>query len=134
MPDNPQALFLSPDLMFASRITAAARQLGSRCDVAPSLNRALELLAAPRPATDPLRLLIVDLEAPALDLPTLVAATNERHIPIVAYASHVREQLLAAATQLGCTEVHPRSRFNAQLDSILAKFLSPNATNHRAPT
>lgn len=125
---SAQALFLSPDLMFSSRITSAVKQLGGHCHVAPNLTRALELLAS-----EPICLVVVDLESPGLEIASVIRVTGKNEIPVVAYASHVREQLLASATQVGCTEVHPRSRFNAQLNSILLKYLTPNS-NQQVPT
>lgn len=114
-------LFISPDLMFSSRVTSAVKQLGGSCLIASHLARVLEIIA-----TESLSVVLLDLEAPGLDQIAIIAAAREKQIPVVAYASHVREQLLESARAAGAAEVLPRSRFSGQLDSLLARFLHPH--------
>jgi hypothetical protein len=41
---------------------------------------------------------------------------------IVAYAPHVHEDRLRAATEAGCNEVLSRGQFDRQMDDILARY------------
>jgi hypothetical protein len=90
----------APDLMDRSRISAAvpgAVFVRSPADL----------------ASTPARLVLLDAGRPgALDAVALVAA------PVIAFGSHVDEQLLAAARRAGCAEVLPRSRFFRRLPEL----------------
>ena len=108
------------DLLFASRIRTAARQLDVRAGV-----RALARGHQPTPcATHSPRLLIVDLNgdrmAPIDTIRALRAdATMAARCPIVAYVAHVDTALIAAAQAAGADHVMPRSQFVAQLARML---------------
>jgi CheY-like chemotaxis protein len=116
----PDVLFLSTDLMFSSRVTAAAQganvslQTVAKIDVAQSYS-AVEPAAVPR-------LVILDLSTTGMDVAANVAAWRALEHPprIVAYAPHVHEARLAAARAAECDAVYTKGQFDSKLDAILA--------------
>lgn len=118
-------LLLSKDLMFGSRVAAAARQLGVSVIVAGTAPQ----LAEKRP--DDVRLVMIDLfGSQGDDLAAIVntlsdTAGDRPHV--VAYGPHVDEALLESARQAGCDEVLTRGQFHQQMPEILAKWLTPPA-------
>lgn len=106
------------DLLFASRIRTAARQL----DVALVFARSPEAVADAVRTQSP-RLLIVDLNgdrmAPVETIRALRADATMATVPIVAYVAHVDTALIAAAKAAGADHVMPRSQFVAQLARML---------------
>lgn len=118
MPDEPKptpaiGLLLSDDLMFTSRITGTARDLG--LTVKPA--RAAEMLEnLARQQSPPC--VIVDLSNPGLAIADLVQKLRSACAPpptIVAYGSHVDAGTLHAARAAGCDVVLPRSQFVEEL-------------------
>lgn len=109
-------LLLCSDLVFASRITAAAGPL----------NRPVELVAsaveaARRLSSKHYGLVLIDLSTPGLAVTELLAAlTVEPRPRVVAFGPHVQTGLLESARQAGCDTVLPRSRFVSALPGILA--------------
>ncbi len=117
--DSPSltGLLLSDDLIFTSRITGVARDLGFSMKVARSpaeLQQWLDQLAP--------RCIIVDLHNPGLDINQLVESLKEGDQPmpfLVGYGSHVHTATLKAARQAGCHLVLPRSQFVEDLPTAL---------------
>jgi DNA-binding NarL/FixJ family response regulator len=116
---------LSDDLIFTSRITGTAQDLGFRV-IAARTPRELETRAA---AEGLPRCVIVDLANPGLDIVALVKrfkmAENPAHI--VAYGSHVDTATLKAARDAGCDVVWPRSKFVEELATSLPEWFSGKA-------
>jgi DNA-binding NarL/FixJ family response regulator len=103
-------LAIVDDLMFRSKIEAAARQLSVEVDVSASV-----------PAQDkPWSVAIVDLN---LNTDCIEAIRQLRarlpQTPIVAYGSHVETELFEKARAAGCTHVIARSAFVQRLPWIL---------------
>jgi CheY-like chemotaxis protein len=118
-------LLLCDDLMFGSRITGTARDLGAAVKIASSVDRLRAMAEAQPPSC-----LIVDLAHPGLDLDELVAwlRASGRPVPrIVAYGSHVDVEKLQRARQAGCDPVLPRSRFVEELPRQLVSWLASGA-------
>jgi DNA-binding NarL/FixJ family response regulator len=113
-------LLLSGDLMCASRVAAAAAALGLTVQSAAPNLVALAAPVAPSAAL-PLAsgaLVVIDLQAPGLNLPKLTAALRQQSPPprrIIAFGPHVQTVLLDAARAAGC-EVLTRGQFFSQLD------------------
>src|SRR5438105_3152979 len=110
-------LLLSDDLMFTSRITATARQLGLEI-LAASSQGALERLAEQQAP----RCVILDLSNPGLDVAGLLRRLRETCRPapfVVGYGSHVDTATLRAAREAGCDVVLPRSKFVEDLPQVL---------------
>jgi CheY-like chemotaxis protein len=111
-----RAVLVTDDLMFSSRAAALARAAGTTLVMAGSVAKAVEACAA-----EPAALVMLDLSLRGLDPATAVEALRGVSQPprIVAYAPHVHEAKLAAATGAGCDQVLTRGQFNAQLDALL---------------
>lgn len=108
------------DLMFSSKIRAAASQLGADVKFARSADAALAEMRAAVPS-----LVILDLNNPRTNPLGVVAAMKQQpdlaEVPTVGYASHVQTDVIEAARQAGVGTVLPRSAFAMQLVDILAR-------------
>lgn len=105
------------DLIFISKISAAARQAG--CSV-EFFRQAEKLKAAIR--TEPC-IIIVDLNGTGFDplalLADLKATPEARHAKVIAYLSHVQHELKREAETAGADLVLPRSVFSQNLYDLL---------------
>jgi DNA-binding NarL/FixJ family response regulator len=118
------AILLSDDLMFSSRVTGTARDLGLVVTPARSMAMLMDVARRQTPVC-----VIIDLANAGLDLPALIAGLAE--LPtrprVVAYGSHVDAASLHAARAAGCNVVLPRSQFVAELPTALPQWLAPGA-------
>jgi CheY-like chemotaxis protein len=113
------AVFLTTDLIFASRVQAAARSAGVELRLVGTAAAMLEQVASQAPD-----LVILDLTAacePQQLVPRLHASGRVRQI--IAYAPHVMESRLATARQAGCDRVLTRGQFDRQFDEILRQLV-----------
>jgi DNA-binding NarL/FixJ family response regulator len=112
-------LFLTADLMFASRVQGAAR----------SLNVPLTLVADAAKLPDALSadccLLLIDLTLDKLNLPAAVKAVQAQapSARVVAYGPHVDHALLADAADAGCHKVLSRGQFDRTYRELLLSCL-----------
>ncbi len=116
-PTAPLGLLLSDDLIFTSRVTATARDLGLVIKTARAAEGLVQLARQQPP-----RCVIVDLANPGLVLPDLLARLAETCQPmprVAAYGSHVDTETLRAARAAGCDPVWPRSKFVEDLATAL---------------
>jgi CheY-like chemotaxis protein len=108
------------DLLFTSKIKAAAQQLGVDVAFARSSAGALAGMRANVPA-----LVILDLNNPRTDpLGTIAAMKGDpalASIPTVGFVSHVQADLIEAARSAGVDEVLARSAFTSRLPEILTR-------------
>ena len=106
------------DLMFSSKISATARQLGIELSFARSPDDVLRQARANKPT-----LVIFDLNSKRLDRAGTIAAMKAdaelRAIPTLGFVSHVDSDAIAAARAAGIDEVLARSAFTARLAEIL---------------
>jgi PleD family two-component response regulator len=106
------------DLMFSSKISATARQLGIELSFARSPDDVLQQARANKPT-----LVIFDLNSKRLDPAGTIAAmkadTELRAISTLGFVSHVDSDAIAAARAAGIDEVLARSAFTARLAEIL---------------
>ncbi len=113
-------LAIVDDLMFASKIKAAAGQLGLTVSFARSSGAAMTAIRENSPS-----LVILDLNNPRTDpLGTVAAIKGDpatSGIRTVGYVSHVATDVIDAARQAGVDEVMARSAFTARLPEILAE-------------
>ncbi len=119
----PQGLLLCDDLIFASRITGAARAAGVEVR---QMRTPDALVEAARP--EPPAGVLIDLGFPGLDLVGLLRRLGEAcaALPrVVAYGSHVDAAGLRAARAAGCDLVLPRSKFVEDLEAELPVWLAP---------
>jgi DNA-binding NarL/FixJ family response regulator len=118
---TPTGCLLSDEMMFTSRITGTARDLGLEIKVARGQD-ALQTLVQ----SQPFAAVIIDLANPGLDLPVLLTAARAANseATIVAYGSHIDAETLKKARQAGCDVVLPRSQFAERLPELLPEWLS----------
>ena len=113
-------LAILDDLIFMSKIKAAATHLGVPLTVARSSQGALESMRAQMP-----ELVIFDLNNPRTDplgmIATMKADPALKEVPIVGFAGHTESELMLAARQAGAGEVLTRGAFNQLLPEILAR-------------
>jgi PleD family two-component response regulator len=106
------------DLLFSSKISATALQLGIELSFARSPGDLLREARAKKPT-----LVIFDLNSKTLDPISTVAAMKADaelgSIPILGFVSHVDGDVIAAARKAGIDEVLARSAFTARLAEIL---------------
>jgi CheY-like chemotaxis protein len=117
----PIGLLLSDDLIFTSRITGTARDLGLSMKSARS-PEALHALAQEHPP----RCVILDLANPGLTITDTVRRLREGAAKpcIIAYGSHVDTATLRAARAAGCDLVLPRSKFVEELPRLLPSWFA----------
>jgi DNA-binding NarL/FixJ family response regulator len=109
-------LFHTADLIFASRVQAAARAAERELIVAASRTAVGDALAEAD-----VQLVLLDLTVPDCDAAELVSAVRES-VPaarVVAYAPHVMKARLSAARDAGCDLVLTRGQFDRQLTDLV---------------
>ena len=117
------------DLLFSSKIRATAKQAGVELTFARSPEEVLQQARSQKPA-----LVIFDLNSAKTDpVATIGALKGEedlRSTRVLAFASHVHTELIAAARSAGADQVLPRSAFAANLAEILlsAQSAAPDHT------
>lgn len=113
-------LCLVDDLMFASKIRAAAKTVGVDVGFERTNAGVLSRVRADRPS-----LVILDLNHAPLRPIEIVAMMKQdadlRRIRTLGYVSHVDSDLITAARQAGIDDVLARSAFSTQLPAILKK-------------
>jgi DNA-binding response OmpR family regulator len=112
-------ILLSGDLMAASRIQGALSRTGARLLTAKTGEQAISICNE-----EPVKLVVVDLSVPALEIELLVSSLKRAGslaTKIVAFGPHVHEDRLAAAKAAGCDEVVSRGQFFSRFESILGR-------------
>jgi PleD family two-component response regulator len=113
-------LVVVDDLMFRSKISAAAKAVGAVVKVVTSPDAAMQLAAAERPA-----LVILDLDSarsgPFEILRRLAADAELATVATLGFVSHVHADAIRRARELGIGEVLARSAFAASLPQILTR-------------
>lgn len=111
-------VFAVDDLMFTSKITTAAKQLGIPVVVERTAEAVLDRIHALRPG-----LVVFDLNSARVRPLETVASIKADHelaaVRTVGFVSHVQADLIAAARAAGMDEVLARSAFVAKLPQIL---------------
>jgi len=114
-------LLLSDDLIFTSRITGTARDLGLEMKQA----RSMEVMKAQCSRQTP-SCVVVDLANPGLIIGELMDWLKENCTPVprvVAYGSHVDTETLRKAREAGYDPVLPRSKFVEELPAKLSEWI-----------
>ena len=115
-------LIVVDDLLFSSKIRAAASAAKTTTVTARTREAVIELLGDESPS-----LVIIDLDsrpAEALETIRLVRETSGAGPRIVGYGAHVNVDRLRAAIDAGCDEAVPRSVFVTMLPGL---FTAPVA-------
>jgi CheY-like chemotaxis protein len=123
---EPQAigLLLCDDLIFTSRVTGTARDLGYPFKTARSTAALKQLLESDRPVC-----IVLDLANPDLVIADFMNGVRQLGAPmprVVAYGSHVDTATLKAARAAGCDEVLTRSQFVEELPINLREWMKPD--------
>ena len=111
---------VSTDLMFPSRVRAAAAARDLELNVAMSSAALMDRLAETA-----CELLVVDLSTAGVDLSQLVAEAKSSKNPprtILAVGPHVQEEKLRAAADAGCDAVLTNGQFHAQMEELLVQY------------
>ncbi len=115
--DSPSILVISRDLIFKSKISALARELGQNCRAVRDIAELREgiLLGA--------GLILMDLSAADWNRAEVLDSTRKstRPVRLVAYYSHVDHELEKAASDEGMKEIYPRSVFVKKLPELLSQ-------------
>jgi hypothetical protein len=125
---GPTGLFLSQDLIFTTKVKGTAAELGYPMMVAGSDSQARSMIKTYRP-----QVVLVDLTAGVMVAPAALIAYQELAGPdvwFVAFGPHVEVDTLAAAKAAGCHVVLPRSRFTAELPTLMRQYFNQPATRH----
>ena len=109
-------LYLTGDLLFSSRVSGAATNLGVPLLICGSVDKLQELAS-----NNAANLVLIDLTLAGVDLQEAVPAIRAKapQAKVVAYGPHVHEAALAAATAVGCDEVLSRGQFDREFGRLL---------------
>ena len=112
------------DLIFATKITSTAASVGAPVRVVRGLDQLGESLKDGRAP-----LVLIDLEADGIDSMAAIGTCRRSglELRVIAFGSHVRRDLLAAARAAGADEVMPRSAFVTRLPALLGEAGSREA-------
>jgi len=105
---------LPADLIFGSRIRSAAESAGASVIIARNVEDFLSNVRLHKP-----RLAILDMDRRGLDVSDTVKHVKSENVELIAYVSHVREDLIDAARVAGAESVLARGAFAKQLAELL---------------
>jgi hypothetical protein len=117
---GPTGILLSRDLIFTTKVTGTARELGCRVLVAGNSALAVTMIEQWRPCV-----VFVDLGAGDLVAPGALVAYQKltrRETPFLAFGSHVDTEAMAAARAACCNPVMPRSKFSMELPELIRRY------------
>lgn len=118
---NPGGVVLwATDLMWISRISGTASELGIACAVVRDGGQLVDAVKARQPVC-----VLIDLEAAGKDLvPTLerLKALDGTECRLVAFGSHVAVDVLESARRSGCAPVLSRGELARDLVSLLRQW------------
>lgn len=120
-PEKKKVLAVVTDLMFAVKISDAAKRTGFDVKFVKSEADALEESKA-----SPI-LIILDLNAggiDSVDLARKLKNSDGKGVPLLAFVSHVQGELKQQAHDAGCDVVLARSAFSTNLQQILKRHAS----------
>lgn len=109
------------DLLFRSRISAAAERLGIPVSLAPRGTPLSEAARALGAGT-----ILADLGEPGV-LDEIRAAKQAGRVRVVGFLGHLEQDLARAAAQAGVDEVLSRGQLAQRLDDVLRAAASPAA-------
>lgn len=113
-------LYFASDLIWATRIKATADDLGIPCRPVRNPDMLGQRLADSSPAA-----LILDLETKQAGLDLLKALRADPRgakLRVLAFAPHVKKDLMQQARDAGADEVLPRGAFDHDLVNILVRL------------
>ena len=111
------------DMIFATRITGTAEQVGADCRIITEPSKLRDALESENPRT-----VLVDMHCGGIS-PEEAIRTVKSHCPsarVVAFFSHVQTELLEQARAAGADDVWPRSAFVQRLPELLTSSDRPS--------
>jgi CheY-like chemotaxis protein len=117
---------LSDDLIFTSRITGTARDLGHEVRAVRDVAQLTNVMAQQPP-----QCLLIDLHNPGLSISDLLKRMPAPRPFVVGYGSHVDTATLKTAREAGCDLVLPRSKFVEELPINLCSWLTCSNRIHQ---
>lgn len=113
--------YLTRDLMFSSRVTAAAASQNLLLSVVDSVERLKE-----KSIGQAIGLVLIDLELIADNVAVNIAQVREAAMgaTLIAYAGHVKESLLKQAAAADVDIVLTRGQFNQRCADLLKDYLA----------
>ena len=114
------ALYLTRDLLFASRVGSAAADCHLEMSIVSDEQQLLS-----RIAEGGIHFVLIDFTTPDLSLLTIVPQIHQASptpISVVAYGPHVDVAGMAGAKQAGCNAVYTRGRFDSQMIKVLREY------------
>lgn len=105
------------DMIFATRITATAKKVGTSCRIVGNANALTETLDTGSP-----QIALVDMAADGALAEDAIRTVKSRSpgTRVIAFFSHVQTELQERAEAAGADDIWPRSVFVQRLEQILA--------------
>ena len=118
---SQMGFYLTRDLMFSSRVTAAAASQNLPLSVVDSVERLKE-----KSAGKAIGLVFIDLELVADNVNASIAQVRQaaKGATLVAYAGHVKESLFKQAVAAEVDIVLTRGQFNQRCAELLKNYLA----------
>lgn len=113
----PMIILYATDLLFTSKVNATARAAGAALAIVRGVGSLRERLTGADAAS--IALAIVDLDADDAVAAIEAAVQGQPRPRVLAYVSHVRADLIAAARAAGADQVMARSAFVGALEQIV---------------
>lgn len=106
------------DLFFQAKVGETAKQLGANLQIVTSLYKFIPALQKGP------TMVVIDLEAEGISGSALISQVKNTNgqIPVLAFATHKRADLLESAQRAGADEALPRSKFSKQLPKLIDKY------------
>ena len=122
------AVAVVTDLIFSTKIVGTARALGIDAQAVTTAGALEKQLAEGE-----VRLVMVDMSLPVdVAVQSLRKGADHPTTPtMLAFFSHVQNELVATAEAAGATVTMPRSKFSAELPDILKRFCSISSDTSR---
>ncbi len=114
------------DLMFQSRIRAAAEALGFEVRIADSADAAASAVAG-HPD-----IVAIDLHAAGIDAAATIRAAKDAGARVLAFGRHTEPQALRAARDAGADSVVARSQLVDELPELLRGLVGPRSGKREA--
>ncbi|MCU0961998.1 MAG: response regulator [Pirellulaceae bacterium] len=125
------ALLLSSDLLVTARVASIAREIRLQVVVAATGDAALD-----RASSDPIRVILLDVATPGLNLADLVPRLRDAAqggVAIIAFGPHVDDAVLEGARQAGCDKVLARGQFLNQVAAVLLPYVRVGLASYPRP-
>lgn len=115
-----EVVALAADLIFAARIRSAAEAAHVSISLSKDVGDFLTNIEQHKP-----RLAILDLDRRGLAVGETIQKVRGLRVPVLAYVSHVREDLIAEARAAGADRVMPRGAFAKHMVELLRGEAKP---------